>query len=70
MFCLLRVTDNVRESQASTSLYLEPADGLPVADYQPGQYITLRLPAPLAETFGGDILICCARPEYDLILDL
>ncbi len=27
-------------------------------------------PEPLAEPFDGDILVCCARPESDLVLDL
>ena len=31
------------ESEEITSFYLAPADGLPVLDFQPGQFITLRL---------------------------
>lgn len=32
-----------RESAEITSLYLEPADGRPVSDFSPGQYIGLRV---------------------------
>ena len=37
------ITRKVQESAEITSLYLEPADGGPVMDFQPGQYIGLRL---------------------------
>lgn len=38
-----RVTRKVPESDEITSFYLEPVDGKPVAAFQPGQYIGLRL---------------------------
>ncbi|GAB3219938.1 2Fe-2S iron-sulfur cluster-binding protein [Spirosoma arcticum] len=41
-----RVTKKVQESQTIRSFYLEPADGQAIDDYQPGQYITLRLTLP------------------------
>ncbi|HAV87837.1 MAG TPA: nitric oxide dioxygenase, partial [Pseudomonas sp.] len=37
------IARKVQESAEITSLYLEPADGGPVMDFQPGQYIGLRL---------------------------
>jgi len=36
----------VRESEAIASFHLEPADGGPVMDFAPGQYLTLRLDVP------------------------
>jgi nitric oxide dioxygenase len=41
-----------RESGNITSLYLERADGKPVASFKPGQYVTVRVPA--AEAVEGD----------------
>lgn len=41
-----RVTGKTVESREITSLYLEPVDGGPVREHQPGQYLTLRLPSP------------------------
>lgn len=38
-----RVARKVAESAEITSFYLEPADGQPVVDFKPGQYIGLRL---------------------------
>lgn len=40
------VRRKVKESAEITSFYLYPSDGGPVADYQPGQYISLRLFLP------------------------
>jgi nitric oxide dioxygenase len=37
-----------RESANITSLYLVRADGKPVAPFKPGQYVTVRVPAPAA----------------------
>ena len=38
-----RVADKVAESSEITSFHLVPADGGPVVDFQPGQYIGMRL---------------------------
>lgn len=38
------------ESAIVTSFYLKPADGAPLPDFKPGQYITLRLPAADGKT--------------------
>lgn len=38
-----RVVKKVQESNLITSFYLEPVDGSPVADYRPGQYISIYL---------------------------
>ncbi|KEI70774.1 NO-inducible flavohemoprotein [Endozoicomonas elysicola] len=38
-----KVVNKVQESELITSFYFEPVDGLPVADYQPGQYIGIYL---------------------------
>ena len=35
-----------RESETVTSFYLEPSDGGPLADFRPGQYITVRMDGP------------------------
>ncbi|MEX6688006.1 NO-inducible flavohemoprotein [Danxiaibacter flavus] len=40
------VKQKIKESEEITSFYLYPADGGPVADFQPGQYISLRLFLP------------------------
>lgn len=40
------VKRKVTESDVITSLYLEPTDGKPIAEYQPGQYLTLRAQLP------------------------
>ena len=34
------------ESKEITSFYLQPVDGKPIADYQPGQYLTIKLDIP------------------------
>lgn len=38
------------ESDNITSFYLVPADGAPVPDFKPGQYITVRVPSPCGHT--------------------
>ena len=38
------------ESEAITSLYLEPAQGGALPDFKPGQYITVRVPSPCGHT--------------------
>ncbi|SFJ10715.1 nitric oxide dioxygenase [Thermoflavimicrobium dichotomicum] len=40
------VDKKVKESCVITSFYLKPADGKPIASYQPGQYISIRVKAP------------------------
>lgn len=44
-----RVTRKERESDEITSFYLEPEDGAALLDFQPGQYIGLRLLLPQGE---------------------
>ena len=39
-----------RESATITSFYLTPADGSPVQPFQPGQYVTVRVPGTWHET--------------------
>lgn len=41
-----RVARKVRESEVITSFYLEPADGKPIAAFEPGQYISVKLEIP------------------------
>src|SRR5687767_14932737 len=41
-----RVARKVKESEVITSLYLEPNDGGAVPEFQPGHYITVRVPSP------------------------
>jgi nitric oxide dioxygenase len=41
-----RVVAKQPESEAITSFVLEPADGKPVADFEPGQYISLAIEVP------------------------
>lgn len=50
-FRRFRVAAKVPESDVITSFYLEPADGGPLWDARPGQYLTLRVPAK-----GGAVL--------------
>ncbi|EJY54676.1 putative serine protein kinase, PrkA [Alicyclobacillus hesperidum URH17-3-68] len=40
------VRDKVKESEAITSFYLEPADGKAIASYTPGQYLTFLVQVP------------------------
>src|SRR5215204_6275137 len=49
-FKQFRVIRKEAESDIITSFYLEPADGSGVADFKPGQYITLRVPSPCGHT--------------------
>jgi nitric oxide dioxygenase len=42
-----------REGGNITSLYLARADGTPVAPFKPGQYVTVRVPAPAVESDSG-----------------
>ncbi len=44
------VDRKVRESQLATSFYLRPADGGPLPDYEPGQYVTVRIDHPETPT--------------------
>lgn len=46
MFHPVQVIDKVQESRTIWSFYLKPTDGRPVAQYQPGQHIVLRLAVP------------------------
>ncbi|AQQ54408.1 NO-inducible flavohemoprotein [Planococcus lenghuensis] len=41
-----KVARKVKESEIITSFYLQPADGANVPEYQPGQYISVRLSIP------------------------
>lgn len=50
-FRKFRVISKVAESEVITSFYLKPADGGPLWQAQPGQYLTLRVPAA-----GGGVL--------------
>lgn len=45
-FKKFRVVRKERESDVVTSFYLAPADGGGLPDFKPGQYVTVRLPAP------------------------
>lgn len=40
------VTDKVKESDIITSFYLKSKDNKPLADYKPGQYLTIRVTMP------------------------
>jgi len=42
-FRTFKVSKKVQESEVITSFYLVPEDGLPIASYEPGQYISIRL---------------------------
>lgn len=49
-FSNFRVVRKERESDIITSFYLAPADGGPVPDFKPGQYITVRVATPCGHT--------------------
>src|SRR5699024_652441 len=46
---LFYIDKNVKESDVITSFYLKPVDKKPIADYEPGQYLTIQ-----AEIDGED----------------
>lgn len=59
-FRRVRVTAKVRESDVITSFLLAPVDGGPLWQAEPGQYLTLRIPAadgPVLRTYSlsGDV---------------
>lgn len=41
-----KVVKKEPESKEITSFYLQPVDGKPIADYKPGQYLTIKLDIP------------------------
>ena len=41
-----KVVKKEPESKEITSFYFQPVDGKPIADYQPGQYLTIKLDIP------------------------
>jgi nitric oxide dioxygenase len=45
-----RIIRKEKESSTITSFYLAPADGAPLPDFKPGQYITLRVTTPAGST--------------------
>jgi ferredoxin-NADP reductase/MOSC domain-containing protein YiiM len=49
-FRAFEVREKVRESEGVVSLYLRPRDGEPLPAYKPGQFLTLRVPAPNGDT--------------------
>jgi len=46
LFKDFKLVDKVPENELITSFYLKPADGAPVPDYKPGQYITVHVTIP------------------------
>lgn len=71
------VDRKVQESDVVTSFYLRPADGGPLATFQPGQYVTVRgdlLPTPtsprnysLSDCPGGDCYRISVKRESRLV---
>jgi nitric oxide dioxygenase len=55
-----------RESGNITSLYLVRADGTPVAPFKPGQYVTVRVPAPDAGEAGDGTAPATTMRNYSL----
>ncbi len=51
-FRFLEVVRREQESQWITSFYLKPTDGKPLPPFQPGQYLTVRVPTPFSNTPG------------------
>ncbi|MCP1183523.1 FAD-binding oxidoreductase [Paenibacillus sp. 1781tsa1] len=49
-FRTFKVAQKVQESEVITSFYLVPDDGQPVASYEPGQYISIKI-KPEAQSF-------------------
>jgi nitric oxide dioxygenase len=49
-FKQFRVIRKQKESDVITSFYLQPDDGTPVPSFQPGQYLTVRVPSPCGHT--------------------
>ncbi len=49
-FRKFKVVKRVKESSLVTSFHLEPEDGGAIADYLPGQYLTVRVPTPDGQT--------------------
>ncbi|MFC5652562.1 NO-inducible flavohemoprotein [Paenibacillus solisilvae] len=45
-FRAFKVAEKVKESDVITSFYLVPEDGKPIADFQPGQYISVKVEVP------------------------
>ncbi len=45
-FRAFRVDKKVKESDVITSIYLVPEDGKPIANFEPGQYISVKLDIP------------------------
>lgn len=45
------VEKKIEESKVITSFYLKPEDGMPLPDFKPGQYISVKLPAIPGETY-------------------
>lgn len=45
-----KVVRKERESNVITSFYLKPEDGSPPPEFNPGQYITVRVPSPCGHT--------------------
>ncbi len=67
-FRRFRVARKVPESAVITSFYLEPADGGPLWDARPGQYLTLRVPAGGGQMLKTYSLSCnVAEPSHHRI---
>ena len=49
-FKLFRIVKKEKENDIITSFYMVPAEGGPVPDFKPGQYITVRVPSPCGHT--------------------
>ena len=57
-FRRFRVAKKARESDVITSFYLEPTDGAPLWQAQPGQYLTLKVPGPKGEVLKTYSVSC------------
>jgi len=49
-FRRFKVARKEKESEVITSFYLQPEDGGALPEFQPGQYITVRVPSPCGHT--------------------